>query len=65
MSKCPVRYMSGAFRTKADRELNNYFEMGFQNGGSIVRFEQRAESLFSGFPSPIEPNPGHDTGKRL
>ena len=34
MSKCPVRYMSGAFRTKADRELNNYFEMGFQNGGS-------------------------------
>ena len=30
----------------------------------IVRFEQRAESLFSGFPSPIEPNPGHDTGKR-
>ena len=32
--KRPVRYMSAAFRTKADRKLKNYFEMGFQNGGS-------------------------------
>ena len=44
--------------------VKNYLDSDFQNGGSIVRFEQRAESLFSGFPSPIEPNPGHDTGKR-
>ena len=32
-SKRPVRYMSGG-RTKADRKLKNYFEAGFQNGGS-------------------------------
>ena len=44
--------------------VKNYLDSDFQNGGSIVRFEQRAESLFSGLPSPIEPNPGHDTGKR-
>ena len=31
--KRPVRYMSGG-RTNADRKLKNYFEMGFQNGGS-------------------------------
>ena len=31
--------MSGAFRTKVDRELNNYFEMGFQNGVAENRFD--------------------------
>jgi len=34
-SKRPVRYMSGG-RTNADRKLKNYFEAGFQNGGSRI-----------------------------
>ena len=57
--------MSQAFSEKIRDFLKNYLDSGFQNGGSIVRFEQRAESLFSDNFSPIEPNPGHDTGKRL
>ena len=33
-SKRPERYMSATLRTKVDLKLKNYFEMGFQNGGS-------------------------------
>lgn len=36
--KRPVRYMSATFRSKADRKLKNYFEMGFQNGGTLGFF---------------------------
>ena len=32
--KRPVRYMSGTFRMKEDRDLKNYLVTGFQNGGS-------------------------------
>ena len=40
VGKCRVRYMSAAFRTKVDRKLKNYFEMGFQNGGSRIACRQ-------------------------
>ena len=44
VGKRPVRYMSATFRTNADRKLKNYFEAGFQNGGSRAASQKTRDS---------------------